>query len=331
MGRAKHCSVETRKTIKKLIFEGNTYAQVGRIIGCSNKMICNALKYDTKPETRGRKLAMTPKMVTRLVRESKKDPFKPASELKKDLNISAAITTVRSCLRDNKLYARSPRKVPLLTKKNIAKRIKFANQYVNWSQEKWRNILWSDESKIVLFGGKGSRSYVRRPPNTEYNPRFTCKTIKHGGSSIMVWGCFSYYGVGPIHWIRPIMDQNVYVDILETVMLPYAEYKMPLLWVFQQDNDPKHTSRKARSWFETNRVNVLEWPAQSPDLNPIENLWSDVKKDVSKAKPKNNMDLWATVQVSWKNIPKERCQGLVDSMPRRCAAVLAAKGFTTKY
>jgi len=66
-------------------------------------------------------------------------------------------------------------------------------------------------------------------------------------------------------------------------------------------------------------------------LNPIENLWSDVKKDVSKAKPKNNMDLWATVQVSWKNIPKERCQGLVDSMPRRCAAVLAAKGFTTKY
>jgi len=71
---------------------------------------------------------MSTKMVTHLVRESKKGSFTPASELKKDLNISAAITTVRSCLRDNKLYARSPRKVPLLTKKNIAKRIKFANQ-----------------------------------------------------------------------------------------------------------------------------------------------------------------------------------------------------------
>jgi len=128
MGRAKHCTVEKRKTIKNLIFEGNTYAQVGRIIGCSNKMICSDLKYDTKPETRWRKLAMSTKMVTHLVRESKKGSFTPASELKKDLNISAAITTVRSCLRDNKLYARSPRKVPLLTKKNIAKRIKFANQ-----------------------------------------------------------------------------------------------------------------------------------------------------------------------------------------------------------
>jgi len=83
MGRAKHCTVEERKTIKKLISEGNTYAQVGRIIGCSNKIICNALKYDIKPETRGRKTVMSPKMLTRLVRESKKDPFKQASELKK--------------------------------------------------------------------------------------------------------------------------------------------------------------------------------------------------------------------------------------------------------
>jgi len=95
--------------------------------------------------------------------------------------------------------------------------------------EKWRNILWSDESKIVLFGGKGFRSYVRRPPRTEYNPHFTFKAVKHEGSNIMVWACFSYYGVGPIHWIQGIMDQHVYTDILENVMLPYAEDEMPLV------------------------------------------------------------------------------------------------------
>ena len=70
-------------------------------------------------------------------------------------------------------------------------------------------------------------------------------TVKHEGSSIMLWACFSYYGVGPLHWINTIMDQLVYVDILQNVMLPYAEVnagEMPFIWVFQQVNAPKHTS-----------------------------------------------------------------------------------------
>lgn len=331
MGRGKHCGDEKRKIIQTLIKEGNTYAEVRKIVGCSNKMISNALNYIPKPEKRGRKAAMSNLMIKRLIRESKKAPFKPATELKQELNISASIRTVRNRLKDNNLSAHSPRKVPLLSVKHVAKRIQFAKEHLNWPAEKWRNILWSDESKIVLFGGKGSRSYVRRPPKSEYRPRFTCKTIKHGGTSIMVWACFSYYGVGPIHCIKGIMDQHVYCEILETVMLPYGEYEMPLLWVFQQDNDPKHTSKKAQKWFQDNSIEVMHWPAQSPDLNPIENLWSDVKKYVSNAQPRNNKELWAVVQESWSSIPLERCQSLVNSMPRRCEAVIAAKGYTTKY
>jgi len=61
----------------------------------------------------------------------------------------------------------------------------------------------------------------------------------------MIWARFSYYEVGPIHWIKAIMDQHVYVDIMDTIMLAYAEYEMALVWVFQQDNDRKHTSKKA--------------------------------------------------------------------------------------
>uniref|UniRef100_A0A3Q3VNB2 Tc1-like transposase DDE domain-containing protein n=1 Tax=Mola mola TaxID=94237 RepID=A0A3Q3VNB2_MOLML len=108
------------------------------------------------------------------------------------------------------------------------------------------------------------------------------------------------------------MDQFAYVKILEEVTLPYAEEDMPLKWVFQQDNDPKHTT-------------------QSLDLNPIENLWGDIKNAVSEAKPRNVNELWNVVKESWSGITAERCHKLVDSMPHRCEAVIKNCGHTTKY
>jgi len=157
-----------------------------------------------------------------------------------------------------------------------------------------------------MFGGKGSRSYFRRPKNSEFMPQYTTRTIKHVGRSVIVWACFSYYGVGPIHWIKAIMDQRVYVDIMDTIMLPFAKYEMPLVWVFQQDNDPKHTSMKAKKRFGNNSVNVMEWPPKSPDLNPTENLWSDVKKAVAASKPTYIGSLWGVIKESWTQISIKR-------------------------
>ena len=147
----------------------------------------------------------------------------------------------------------------------------------------------------------------------------------------MIWACFSYYGVGPIHWIKTIMDQHVYVDILQNVMLPYAEDEMPCIWVFQQDNDPQHTSKNATNWFADNIIDSMEWPQQSPELNPIENLCPDVKKAVQTCNPTSNETLWMAVKESWERIPIIRCQDLVTSMSRRCAAVIPNKEYSAKY
>ena len=122
--------------------------------------------------------------------------------------------------------------------------MQFAKKYLNWKKENWGLILWSDESKINLINSDG-RSYVRRPKNTAFPPKYTKKTVKHGGGNILVWGCFSSIGVGPLFLIDGKMTADYYINILETTMLPYAEDHLPLKWRFQQDIDPKHTAKKS--------------------------------------------------------------------------------------
>ena len=105
--------------------------------------------------------------------------------------------------------------------------------------------------------------------------------------------------------------------------------------MFQQDNDPKHSSNLATQWFQDNNIEVMVWPAQSPDLNPIENLWEELKKVLRKypKPPKGVHELWDRVVEEWnKNkIPPKICQNLIESMPRRIEAVIKAKGGHTKY
>ena len=86
-------------------------------------------------------------------------------------------------------------------------------------------------------------------------------------------------------------------------MLPYAEEDVPLKWVYIQDNDPKHTNRRVKNWFMENRIVVMGWPTQSPDLNLIENLWTDVKEAANNEKPKNQQELWNVAENAWNNIP----------------------------
>jgi hypothetical protein len=131
------------------------------------------------------------------------------------------------------------------------------------------------------------------------------------------------------------MNVEQYVDILNDNLLPsLAESGIDEEdIIFPQDNDPKHTSRRAREWFEEHDINVLDWPAQSSDVNVIEHLWETLKKKLQAYKnpPKGVWELWERVAVEWGKITAEDCQKLIESMPRRIEAVIKAKGGQTKY
>ncbi len=121
-------------------------------------------------------------------------------------------------------------------------------------------------------------------------------------------------------------------EILEHFMLPSADKLYgDADFLFQQDLAPAHTAKGTKSWFNDHGVTVLDWPANSPDLNLINNLWGIVKKNMRDTRPNNADDLKATVKETWASIPPQQCHKLITSMPCRIEAVIKAKGAPTKY
>ncbi|KAK3562781.1 hypothetical protein QTP86_008381 [Hemibagrus guttatus] len=157
-------------------------------------------------------------------------------------------------------------------------------------------------------------------------------TVKYGGGSVMVWGCFAASGPGRLAVINGTMNSAVYQKILkENVRPSVCDLKLKRTWVLQQGNDSKHISKSTSEWLNKNKMKTLEWPSQSPDLNPIEMLWHDLKKVVHAQKPSNVAELQQFCKDEWAKIPPQRCNRLNASYRKRLIAVVAANGGPTSY
>ena len=252
------------------------------------------------------------------------------AEITKYYTSSLSARTVRRRLQSAGLFARRPAKKPYITPKNRRARVAWAKEHLTWTAQQWRNVLFSDESKYALFGSDGQQ-YIRRPRGKKFDPAYQLPSIKHGGGSCMVWGCFSMRGMGPLFHLKSIMDRHVYLEILEKVMLPYARNVFGRELIYQDDNDPKHQSKDVKNWFAHKRITRMEWPSSSPDLNLIEHMWEVLDRRIRGKKVANVKEKFELLSAEWKKIPQSTIDALIDSMPRRCEAVIKAKGYATKY
>ncbi len=124
----------------------------------------------------------------------------------------------------------------------------------------------------------------------------------------MIWAAMSSAGIGLLCFLKSTVSTAIYQEIFEYFMLPSADkLNGDADFIFQQDLAPAHTAKGTKSWFNDHGVTVLDWPANSPDLNPIENLWGIVKRKIRDTRPNNADDLKAAIKATWASITPEQC------------------------
>lgn len=148
---------------------------------------------------------------------------------------------------------------------------------------------------------------------------------------VMVWGGISMRGATELAFIKGTVNSLVYQDIINDYCIDTMNTLYPDGWELQQDNAPCHTSKSTLAHFESLGLKVLKWPANSPDLNPIENLWSIIKRRLRAIKRTTIADWREKIKEIWESVDHELLSVLVESMPRRIEACIAAKGGHTKY
>ena len=256
------------------------------------------------------------------------------TELRNKLDVKVSDRTVRRALQEAGLEAAEKEEKPKLSAKNIKARLEFAKRHQHWTVEDWKRVIWSDETKINRFCSDG-RSWCWKRNGESRQPRHVKGTVKHGGGSLMIWGCMTAHGPGFMCRIVDKMDQYLYKLILEEDLLETIEwYGLDAERViFQHDNDPKHRARSVQNWLDEQPFEVLDWPPQSPDLNPIEHLWAILKRRLNQYErpPSGMVELWERIEAEWNKIGVDDCLKLIESMPKRIEAVLKAKGMWTDY
>ncbi len=206
---------------------------------------------------------------------------------------------------------------PLLKQKHRQKYLTWAKEKKNWTVAQWSKVLFSDESKFcILFGNQGPR--VCRKSGEAQNPCCLKSSVKFP-QSVLIWAAMSSAGVGPLCFLKSTVNAPIYQDILEHFMLPSADklYEDADL-IFQQDFAPAHTAKGTKSWFNDHGVTVLDWPASSPNLNPIENLWGIVKRKMRDTRTNNADDLKAAIKATWASLHLSSVTGWLP----RCHAAL---------
>ncbi len=243
------------------------------------------------------------------------------SKLKKKGKV-VSLATIHRRLKENGVVFGSVMTKPLISDDHQRKRLKWAKENID---RDWSNVIFTDESTFTTF------AYKKKVWRLKYS-RPIVRTVKHP-AKLHVWGCFSSYGFGELFCFVGNLNSEFLINIYENALLPSANkwFKQNEPWYLQEDNDPKHKSKMAEAWRIQHNVNRISWPANSPDCNPIENVWAILKERLKENTKLNVTSLAHHLLKEWKSLPSEFARKLAESCTRRCQAVINSNGDYTLY
>jgi transposase len=151
----------------------------------------------------------------------------------------------------------------------------------------------------------------------------------------MIWSCISSKGVGPLYIVEGTMRSDQYKKVLQTRLRPQIKkwFKKGEKFVFMQDGAPCHTAKIIKKYLNNVKIPLLPWPGNSPDMNPIENLWAIVKRRMASIRITTRAELINRLTEVWHHDPEiaEIARNCIESMPTRIKSLRQRKGQRTKY
>jgi transposase len=217
---------------------------------------------------------------------------------------------------------------PAWKEHHLQARLEFATSHITWTTE-WDKVVFSDEKKWNLDGPDGCKYYWH---DFRDEPHWFSKRVQ-GGASVMTWGGFVTGGLTQLKIKQGRLNSKDYQDLLSDALLPRGVAIGGPGWIFQQDNAPIHVSHSSMQWLQEHGVRTINWPALSPDLNPIENIWGImVRKVYANGRQFQNVtELKNAIIAAWGSIRRNLREKLSRSMHGRCIKVLQANGGSCKH
>ncbi|CAF4338913.1 unnamed protein product [Rotaria sp. Silwood2] len=335
MGR-KSVSENKRAQAVALYDAGFTISGTARELKISWTCVKNAIKRYREHGTfkdlsrTGRPSKITPRAARHIKRltsgENRTNAKIITRKLNDSLTTSVSPTTVQRCLHKMGYTYTAKIKGPYFKKIHKVKRMAWCKKFRSYTIEDWRRIIFSDESTYYVLKRK-NKTMVWRSKTEKLTPDCIQQITTGCGGKVGIWGAICRYGTTSALLYSDNMNSIKYCEVLKNQLIPSIK-RLPKgnKYTFQHDLARWHTSNMVKEQIKKLKINMLEWPPNSPDLNVVEQLWSIIDKRLASKPINSKAELQKHLQEEWDKISLKLCRELVDSMPERIEKCLKAKG-----
>lgn len=334
MGKGKAITAEERGQIKAYLSDGLNFHEIAEKIGRSFTLVRNCAVRGTDKDpgkSKGRKRKLSERDERNIARHASNQQVS-ANRIREYLNLGVSKSTVlRSLDHVEHLQYKNYRLKPKLSHENVEARLAFATSHVAW-ENRWNSVIYSDEKAFNLDGPEGWSSYWHDLRKED----ITMSKRKFQGGSVKIWIGFSYAQKASIGTYTGPFTSKKYIKLLSKHFIPLYHNLSENCdndVLFQQDNDSRHKSEATMEWLDEHGVSLLDWPANSPDLAPAENIFGILARAVYAEKSSYNTkgELEDAIRACWDDMDQGLIQHTIDSLHQRMIDVIAVGGHSTSH